>query len=124
MDKTMNEEILKRIDLLSKNLGVASGHIWQVMVHQQFVDAITDLFSGVLALVVMGFAIKCAMHLFGKRNEEDGDTALSCLFFILSMVTAGISLVVGVAYLTSVPTELLNPEYGAFHELLKAAQHG
>jgi hypothetical protein len=108
----MNEELLKRLDVLAAKLGVASAQIWQCLLLQSRIEAITDI--GILCLCCGSFFV---FRAWGRKivsgNWDEAAwlplTALACVTLIVACVVS-----------SDIATELFNPQYFALNRILKS----
>lgn len=111
----MKEELLARLDVLAEKLGVAAGHLWEVLVRQAILHGYVDLGSG---LLVLSIAIPAMVWCWRKAAESPDDVGF---FRGLTAVVGGAACAVafydGIRYGL---LELLNPEYYALKEILQA----
>jgi hypothetical protein len=108
----MNEEILKRLDALAAKLGIASAHLWDVMITQSRIDGVEDLVFAVMYLLGTAATVWVARWL----RKQDDDFLCEFCFFVTCIVVP-IWLIVSTNYFYHVPGELFNPEYSAFSKL-------
>ena len=110
----MNEELLKRLDLLAAKLNVTATVLWAALIRQARVEAIQDTIYSVTLLLVVGGLIK-VIHWRWKSDDshDDGGLVLACgiaaiVLFVMFLLIA-----------SCIPTEFLNPEYFALTRLLE-----
>lgn len=113
----MNKETLAVVEALAKHLNTTAEHLWGVLVAQAGITAITD---GVLLVAMWGVIITYLLH-FNKLSKlwNDADTAGSILFVVGGAVSVILALC-QFATLSELLTCLLNPEYWALQQILKA----
>src|SRR5580692_8969790 len=66
----MNEEILKRLDLLASKLNVTAEHLWQACLRQSRIEGYTDTFILILALVAIWADVKWGRWLYRQKDES------------------------------------------------------
>jgi hypothetical protein len=108
----MNEELLKRLDLLAAKLSTTVDHLWSVVVRQARVEAIQDTICLILSLVAAWYLGKWGRWLVADPGK-DGIAWVAIAFLGIAVAY------VLVSCLCSIPTELLNPEYFALHRLME-----
>ena len=110
----MTDEILKRIDAMAAKLGVTAGQMWGVLVKQARIEAIEDICWGLFWLMLAAICARIAWK--GYKSDEDlGDAVMIC-----GSVVGIIFMLVAMGYIAGTPGMLLNPQYWALKELLKA----
>lgn len=111
----MQDELLKRLDLMAANLGVATEHLYSVLIKQVYVDA---AYSGLWLIV--GIILACSIKpIFNKiRKMEDDGPYSDCLGSTIWIVCSAIASVVIIGFSTQVFIQILNPEYAAIKEIL------
>ena len=120
------EEVLKRLDGLAAKLGVASQHLWEILVRQAIATGIAD---AVLALlfgvgVVVGYKLFVKQLLAFKATENYTDEGPYIFGMIGSGLLGVVSLIASPICLYSAILELVNPQYYALHETLQALVGG
>ena len=110
----MNEELLKRLDLLAAKLNVTATVLWAALIRQARVEAIQDTVWSVLLLFTVAGLVK---FIYWRYRCEDGRDDFGVvvaaavgaigLFFMFLMIAS------------CIPTEALNPEYFALTRLLE-----
>jgi hypothetical protein len=119
MDSTQVGQIL---DAISKRLQLPAAMLWQALIRQVYVEAITDgilLILGIIAVVIWTKWFRWAR----TKRKDDGygdrmDRSMPC--FVAGGVI-GIFLAVVVICAVADFAQLANPEYGALKILLSAA---
>lgn len=105
----MNQEILQRFDVLSAKLGVVTGHMWDALVRQGYIEGARGLTAVVISLVLFYGAAQC------KKSENPDTAFVGCI----ALVGLGIILLlIGLQF----SAYLLNPEYFAVKQLLRIGQ--
>lgn len=121
----MQDEILKRLDLLAARLGLLAGQVWQFYTAQAKLDGWLDISIGCLlivtALIAAGVANwghkKITAHKDAGGNDYDYPdswdfaraTGLT-LMFVLPVIV--------VVFLRIGISDIVNPGYAAFHDLV------
>jgi Mn2+/Fe2+ NRAMP family transporter len=108
----MNEEILKRIDVLAAKLNTTGEHLWRVLVAQQKVEAIMGLLLFLLGVCII-VSVIWYVHKLWKSDYNPGDVDVMMTFVV---VVIGI-VVCGVNF--DWWGRLINPEYYALKEILE-----
>lgn len=121
----MNEQTAALLQKLAEKLGVASEHLWAVLVRQAPITAMAELCT---LIVSLGFWI-IAFRFVNRKTTPSGDRHISDWdnegkFFawgiiILSGIVTVILLLVA---LTETLTAFVNPEYWALREILRAVK--
>lgn len=130
----MNEENVKRvIDLIqdginqiSEQLGVALPHLWEVLVRQQVISGIINLFF--IVPVIFGWVLvyKLFKVVLIKENKSEhyDDTGGLWVGLLFAGCTVGLFTFVYLANLSSIITSIVNPEYHALKEILDTIKGG
>lgn len=110
----MKEEIFKRIDLLAEKLGVASGHVWEVLVTQAKIDSYLNLFYALFFSVVAFVGVKHSIKKFNEAknasySEEDFYFICGASLIVLSIFAT----IAALANIDNAVTGIFNPEYRA-----------
>lgn len=115
----MKEELLKRLDALAAKLGVASEHIWQVLVKQAGVAAVENLIGILIgvAVMILGPWLFQKGRTTPKVNGDSTDLAVAQM--VIGVVCLAVSVVVTIACVVSLPTLVMNPEYFALQKVME-----
>lgn len=105
----MKYEILKRIDVLADKLGVAANYIFHLYVQQARVEAIQD---SILLIIGVGLAVLSCIG-FKRALSQNIES-----YFWFSLFGSVLALFLIIIPLFALPTEIFNPEYWAFREIL------
>lgn len=111
----MNEELLKRFDIIANKLGVASEHIYSVLLKEAWLEGFYGIFWIVCGIICTKFTLKLFKSI--GNNGYDDDTGIIFLG-ILSGLAALVMIIIGLIEVTT----LFNPEATAiknFFKLLK-----
>lgn len=110
------EEILKRIDALAEKLGVASEHVWGVLVKQAVLEGAIGLSLWVIATVGLSltarFVTKELLEMAKYKEDRLFGTVVPAVFVFILVGIPGITL------LSTWIGKIANPEYYAFQEIL------
>ena len=112
------QEILKRIDALTEKLGVTSGYIWEITVRQQTISAyiLIATFAFISLVTVTWYKYfnrRSVTSTIANNNYEE------IAIFGAAIGTVIASILFVVVAVGAIPT-LLNPEYAALKDLVKA----
>jgi len=113
------QEIFKRLDVLAEKMGTTAQYLWHILVKQGFATGVADLTTAGLLLipaVALVFLGKKLLKLASTTGYEPPETMggiASLAVAILLAVAVGTNLYNGLL-------EVINPEYFALQELLKA----
>ncbi len=109
----MTDEILKRIDALAAKLGVTVNHLWAVLVKEARIEALESIGWG-----LMWFTFSLYLTLFckaaWKRDDRNLDVPIAVGAIALVCFLAACYEVSGTVGM------ILNPEYWALKEVMKA----
>lgn len=118
-------QISDLLDQLTTRLGPTGAHVFELAVRQQYINAGINL-GWALLLVIVAIAFVCMAVHFARRylgappNKRDGSYIEAAILFI---VCAAIALGFALAAVTTALPILLNPEYAALQDLLRAVSH-
>lgn len=135
----MNEEIytdiVTRLDALGEKLGVASGQVWEILVRQQYAEAMTEAAWGVFFFGMVGLTwyLSVLFLRWGKAEaarieyekerhqyyHREGDEQANTIGWVIRVVGCGFFLLVSLSWFTSAVKMLINPEYYALKEILR-----
>lgn len=108
----MKEELLKRLDVLAAKVGVASEHMWGVLVRQAYIEGISVLVATLLVAIGSVFIWRQFVKSNGAYDDLD----------VLWLIAGTISTIIGIVFLVIsvdlVPTAIFNPEYYALKQIL------
>jgi len=123
-DNGLTQQILSRLDAIGAKLGVAAQAVWGFYIRQAYVEGITCLLIGLLALALC-IAGSCLLPRMwnwdfgimedGYRKKNSHTEGPAYFFYCIGLVTFG---GVAVTYLYNSVTPLLNPGYWAFQQLV------
>lgn len=108
----MNEELLKRFDIIANKLGVASEHIYSVLLKEAWLEGFYGIFWVVCGIICTKFTLK--LFKSTNNNSYDDNTVIIFLGVLLGIA----SLVIIICGLIEVTT-LFNPEATAIQNLFK-----
>jgi hypothetical protein len=111
----MTEEILKRLDALAVKLGVTGTHLWGVLVQQARIEAFECIGW---ALVWIGIGIFCVRKARKSLKFEDPDKYFEIRLGLYAAFA--VSIFICFMLLAGVPSQIINPEYWALKEVIKA----
>lgn len=114
-------EIMPVLNSIGEKLGVASAHLWEVMVRQAFVNGVFFGILSILMLLVLCVFYKASKFCWGKHegsrieNKHYGGDWLLGVF--IPMFLSIIVFALFASFLKDSITGLLNPEYAAFTDI-------
>jgi len=118
----MNDELQKQLATLAAKLGTSVEHLWNVLIRQAKIQAIEDivfvLFTAGLTFLLV--KLWSSFYKNGDGFESFADNHIPvAIGIILASIADVIMIVISVVLsISTIPTELLNPEYWALHELI------
>lgn len=127
----MKEELLKRLDIFASKLGVASEHLWMILVKQAKIIAIQDGIEIILYGILWIIAYKYILFLLVRIGGIDiYNSAISSEYRHKStgVYVLGITLICTLVIITfflalsdcyELITGFYNPEYLAFKKILE-----
>lgn len=69
----MNEEVLVRIDALAAKLGVAAGHLWEILIRQAYVNLAMVALYGIVLGVLFTLAYRARQKEVLKRQAKQAE---------------------------------------------------
>ena len=114
MTPSFEQELLKRLDLLSSKLGVTAEGLWRILIAQARVKIIENC---VAAGICFCLAVACGFFARWLRKGGISEEAPFDLFAISVVATAVFS-IVGIYRLFACITPALNPQFWALKQLM------
>jgi len=119
----MQEEILKRVDLLAQKLGTTAMHLFNVLCYQARIELVFDILYMIIGFATLFLSIKiglkkieeCGLHYDKKPKEWNETRAISII--ILSVILGLTGLVIGIVNSVAIPN-VINPENYVFHQIV------
>jgi hypothetical protein len=110
------------IKVIGEKLGVASDHIYSVLIKQKIIEGAAGIGSSIFFGIFIFFGIKFLIK-FSKIAFSDPDIELGkfgCILFgIVLIILSGI---LGHAFFFSIP-KIINPEYAAINEIISTIKN-
>jgi len=116
MSEKFQEKIIEYIDALSVKLGVATEHVYGVMVRQQFVEGIVYSIVTLSVLIASIVAFKKSLQSFFKCCKQDEDRTFG--FVIAYGLVLFMSFFAAISFLPDQILKIYNPEYYAIKTIL------
>ncbi len=121
----MNDQLALTLVTLADKLDTTVEHLWQVMIDQAYISAMTDL-----ALTVVWILLTIVATVFVcKKNVESADedgrkwpNGIEMIAYIVVAYMAISSVVMLVTIPDDIITALYNPEYWALQQLMSLAK--
>ena len=115
MNEQLQKEIFSRLDALGAKLGVATEHLWHIVVRQQQIEAISMSIVLVALLIVALCVRPMYKKYFAMASEIDRDgkeylVVLPAMVWIVCAIT-------GLVLLSNILTCVFNPEYAALENI-------
>jgi glucose uptake protein GlcU len=119
MDTKSLEMVKGMLEALAAKLGIASSHLWEVLVRQARVEsyAFVCTFSAVALLVVCLFFAAWRMDKAENRRETRDNDRMAHVPFIIGMILTVISSMIFFLTFSDILSGFINPEYIAFNKL-------
>lgn len=109
----MEEKAIELIENLANQLGVAVPYLWEVLVKQANVAALS---SGIF-LVVFFILLLVSSILFGTSLKKDWEFGRP-VFFVFICVSGFLFIIQFFEFIYTVPTAFFNPEYWALNKIM------
>ena len=121
--ENLTNEMLQRLDLLAAKLGIATEHLWAVLVQQGTVEGVYGVASAILGVVFMAAGLYCTMVMLRVVKRADADWAnglmIGGIFSVLGTIAIlGLGCVLLLNGINAT-RYLFNPEYFAICEIGK-----
>jgi H+/Cl- antiporter ClcA len=120
VDKELQKEVFSRLDALADKLGVVSGHLWEVLVRQAYVEAISSCVFFVLAVIAIFGIYRYGVLTFAKIKSNEWDDFAIVPFTVIGVLVGLFSGIAIVTCVGTIITGFANPEYAALNSVLKA----
>ena len=122
----MNEQTTKLIEQLAQKLGTTTEFIWEVLIKQAYISAITDIIYIVL-IIIVGILIFKKHYKFSKIYKDDFGTTSEydeSESKIIFMIAIGMLWLIAALYtffsIGNIIEGFANPEYWALKQILDA----
>jgi hypothetical protein len=111
----MNKETRELLEQLAAKLGTTVDHLWQVLIAQARVEAISEciIFGVIFLLLIPAWIVSFKCY---KKNKDDFDSGV--IFMPVGAVTLFFLIVLCMSF-TGIITGFYNPEYFALKEILR-----
>ena len=109
MDKEIQVKIFEVLEQLGTKLGVASEHLWKVLVRQQYVDGVELILMGAFSAAGTWGFYKLIRFGLAKDDED---------FVLCGIIGGAVTASLAAICLINAPGNFINPEYYAFRELM------
>lgn len=119
----LSQEVLNRLDALAAKLGTTVAQLWAVLIVQARVEAWSDVVFGVVFVALAFWAIKVLRSAITSLSKADPYVRWSngdAIRFWLSLVGSLAFGVMATFTISDAITPMLNPQYWALQEILKA----
>ena len=124
MNPELQKELMQRLDALTAKMGVTSEYLWETLVGQAFIEAMTSVVFVPIYVILVWFLFSRYIKIPVKSSrggvEAVDDEFIGAIGRIFPGVLCLVLMVAALIRLEAMPTQLLNPEYWALKELLKA----
>ena len=111
----LTQEILNRFDAIALKLGVASEYIWQFTIKQQAIEGFYSI--AIWALITIA-SLATTVISFKKARNDGMSMSNWYLGFIIGSLCLLPCVFVGLSEVSTWITQILNPEYAAFKEIV------
>jgi hypothetical protein len=121
----MNEQLALTLVTLADKLDTTVEHLWQVMIDQAYISAMTNLTLGIMWILA---TIVATVFVFKKSKEpadEDGrkwSYGIELIVYVVVAYMVIASLVILMMIQNDIITALYNPEYWALQQLMSLAK--
>lgn len=112
----LNQELVKRLDLLATKLGVSGTYLWAVLIRQARVELISDAIFITLNVVLLYGVWRWWKRIIVHELFDGGEEAGAVIVSLLSAVMT----ITSVVALCDVPALIFNPDYWALEQVMTA----
>ncbi len=121
MMQEIPQQVSEVLDVLADRFGTTAAHLWEVLVRQAYVEAVTML----LIIGALWFASVVSIFVASRLTKSptwiDEDLAVpGAIAFSVSAAFLVAGAAIFLAEISSIVTGFVNPEYFALQEILKA----
>jgi hypothetical protein len=106
---------------MATQLGVSLPHLWEILIKQQYIEAIQAFFGFGICLLICGFAYKKreSIEKFRKGNPDDYDNFERSV--ILAIFIVFLFVVVAIAFTETIINvgKIINPEFYAVQDIVE-----
>jgi hypothetical protein len=113
----MNNEIVNALEALATKLGTTSEYLWNILLRQAPITAVTDLIQYAFTVFVCILWIKKAKVFVAKISNDDWEEE-HWIWIILISVILGIFAIAAFFSFPNTIYALVNPEYWALDRIL------
>jgi hypothetical protein len=118
----MNDKTLALIDKMADKLGVAAGHLWEVMVRQAYISGIVAVVEHLVFLAIIIHSLiyipRWLREYYSPDTPKDREQVVS-LYALFSGMALLFSLLGTLIEILPTVTKLTNPEYWALQKILQ-----
>lgn len=125
MTLELQNKVINILDILSAKLGVASGHLWEIMIKQSYISAISDIIFAILTIISVVLFVKfmnyCCEEIDtdgqGEESRRINNEWMINVFMLWGILNLFI-MIGAIIKIFDIATKLINPEYWALQEIL------
>jgi len=107
----VEEKVVEMLNVMAVKLGVATEHLWEIMVRQAFVSSAVDVF-----IYLFWCAVGYVSFILLKRVEDK--EARFYLYCVGALGFGLVMIIIGICFSTTI-TGFINPEYWALNAILE-----
>lgn len=111
----MNADLVELIDKLAQNSNATSERIWEVLLQQAAINAVTYSLMLITLLLCFRFVLSCVRC----KVRVTGDQTIVLLIWSVMGVATIITLLFVFVLVPAIATAIMNPEYWALQQILK-----
>ena len=117
MKEKVFDKVAEYIDAVAQKLGVAAEHVYGLLVRQQITSGVIDILTGLAVLFVIFAVVKYVLKRIDLEEYDLDEIVL--LGFIPVAIILGFG-IFGFSFFTDGLKHVINPEYYAIKEIIKA----
>jgi ABC-type sugar transport system permease subunit len=114
-DTTVVAKVVSQtLDVLGAKFGATGAHLWQILVKQVYVNAMTATFislmiTGLLVVIYKGYKMAVTQD---DTNSQEAFFGVGCFLTVVAVISWAVT--------SSYVSQTFNPEYGALETVLTA----
>lgn len=118
----MNNEVSKLLEQLAQKMGTTVEYLWQILIYQAHIQAITVVIQIVIIMIASYLLVKLHIR-FSKEPEDDHSIYYkyqesATVPMVLSALIMGVLIIIAFFCISDVINGFFNPQYWALQKVL------